>query len=249
MTNIYKIASVVGLAAILNACTTDFDDSKDKGYLKMSPVSVNTTAENMTESRAVTDVDNFIVELYQDNEILQPTYLVNSFPEVLELPLGQYSVSVRNITLEDAAFDSPYYAASEDFEIKNNVITEVGPLVCRLSNIMVTVEVSPELRATLSAGSYVRVGYEKGEKLYFSLTNIQNGDAGYFKELTDGGKFEVSFTGVVDGETTTSTTYCENVKAGQHRIISYGLKDAENLTAAKRNVTAGNRIIVGQTVK
>ena len=241
---IFSLAVFIISAFSFSSCSTEFDNNKPQGFLKMSAITADVTADDIVESRAVTDASDFIVEILQDERQVKAYKTVSSMPEIIELDLGNYSVTARNTDLEEAAFDAPYYFASEDFEIKNNIVTEVGPMVCRLSNVMVTIEFSESLKAHLGSNVYISVGYEKGEKLYFSLSSVTQGQAGYFAEHDDAGAFAVVFHGVVDGVSTTYTSYCEDVKGGQHRIITYTIKDAdgEEVMTESRS-TNGKRII------
>lgn len=251
--NKIKILITVAVTALAVSCSADFDGNEpQQGYLKLSAVSVDVETTSIPESRATVDAGDFIVEISRDGETVASYDKASDLPDVIELDLGDYTVSARNTTLTEAAFEAPYYFASEDFEIKNNVITEVGPLECKLSNIKVTIEFSEALESILGSSTYVSAGYENGTKLYYNLTSIASGQAGYFEERQDDGRFEVIFNGEVDGEKTVYTSYCEDVKAGQHRIITYNLKDAdgEESTSLSRGVSAGRRsLIVTQTVE
>jgi hypothetical protein len=68
----------------------------------------------------------------------------------LKLPVGSYTITVTSGTVKDAAWEEPYYRATQDFEIAKDTPTQIADLVCKLSNIMVSVEFTPEFLELLA---------------------------------------------------------------------------------------------------
>ena len=99
------------------------------------------------QSRAGVDVSNFLLTIKnsQGEQVEQYTY--SEMPEIISLPVGTYTVVASSAEAATNGFDVPFYTGStEQFTIKENELTEVSALTCRLANVMISVEYDEELR-------------------------------------------------------------------------------------------------------
>ena len=102
-----------------------------------------------SKASATVILNDFIVTVEDNkgNEVQAWTY--STLPELPTFPVGDYKVVVRSHNVEPAAWDAPYYEGEQAFSIQANKITEVGQVVCHLSNIRVSVKLSEKLLAAL----------------------------------------------------------------------------------------------------
>jgi hypothetical protein len=143
---------------------------------------------------------------------------------VLELPAGGYNITVASHQVKDAAWDEPYYFASQDFEIAKDTRTEIDDLVCKLSNIMVSVEYTPAFLAMLTKGDGEVDVFFGTERLTYTQTETRSG---FFKADNDEGvAYEAlywEFSGTVDGESVVDNGLVKPVAAGQHQILTFDI--------------------------
>ncbi|MDE6287634.1 MAG: DUF4493 domain-containing protein, partial [Muribaculaceae bacterium] len=92
-------------------------------------------------SRAGISTDNFIITIKdKESGAVRRTYKYGSMPEVVSLPVGSYTVSVKSHEIKPAEFDAPYYEGSADFSIEAGKITEIGTILCKFKSIKVTIK-------------------------------------------------------------------------------------------------------------
>jgi hypothetical protein len=143
----------------------------------------------------------------------------------LELPVGNYNITVTSHQVKDAAWEEPYYRASQDFEITRGASTVIEDLVCKLANIMVSVKYTPEFLAQLTKGDGCVDIFFGTEKLTYSQTETR---AGFFKADNDEGvAYEAlywEFSGTVDNVLIVDNGMVKPVKAGQHQILTFDIQ-------------------------
>lgn len=177
------------------------------------------------QSRAGVDVSNFLLTIKnsQGEQVEQYTY--SEMPEIISLPVGTYTVVASSAEAATNGFDVPFYTGStEQFTIKENELTEVSALTCRLANVMISVEYDEELRKL------------KGEDV---VTTVKIGDnsldipssetrKAYLIAPASAGSMDITLKGTIDGESVTEVKRVENVQAGQYNIIKYVLSPVDD---------------------
>lgn len=177
------------------------------------------------QSRAGVDVSNFLLTIKnsQGEQVEQYTY--SEMPEIISLPVGTYTVVASSAETATNGFDVPFYTGStEQFTIKENELTEVSALTCRLANVMISVEYDEELRKLM------------GEDV---VTNVKIGDnsldipssetrKAYLIAPASAGSMDITLKGTIDGESVTEVKRVENVQAGQYNIIKYVLSPVDD---------------------
>lgn len=228
--NLLVIISTFFAFSLLTACRGDepsarSDENGGTGYLKLSEVSIDAVVEAHPFGRSVDAINIEII----DSEGSQ----VRSYPyseiagKTLALPAGVYNVRAEAGDNVEAAFASPYYEGElNDLEIKNNLVSEPDPIECRLANVKVTVRISPKLRAQLSDDATVTVTNMLNDAaLTFTLTECDAETAGYFGHFQPDMQLVAVFNATMGTTPITATTVCTEVVRGQHRILTYALKD------------------------
>lgn len=187
--------------------------------------------EDLIESRATSiDVNTFKVNVVNKStgEIVE-SWTYAAMPEIVTLPVGGYTVEVYNAELKGAAWESPYLWGSQDFEIKENDVTIVETVVCKLTNLKVSIKYSDELKAAISTGEDVKVNVLVGENN--SLDFVYNETrAGYFRCDAENKSLVATFSGTVEGYYISEYKVISDVAAGQHRIITFSLKTAPDVS-------------------
>lgn len=222
--------------------------SETVGYVDLNGLSpqvlldaeINQTPAQTTaaQTRAVTEATpDYLVRIYNSSDecVLDTTYgdmqsQFNDGPEqnLLALPVGTYRLEVHSqepSSVPDVEWEAPTYGTTYDFAVlrshtSDSPLTIADEVICKLSNIKVTVSISADLaellgddtKSTVTLGSAV-AEFTKSESraAYFRPQN-SDGDTLEFKK--DGKPAELSKT-------------ITGVKAGQWRKIMLSIVYAE----------------------
>lgn len=196
------------------------------------------------QSRAGVDVSNFLLTIKnsQGEQVEQYTY--SEMPEIISLPVGTYTVVASSAEAATNGFDVPFYTGStEQFTIKENELTEVSALTCRLANVMISVEYDEELRKLMGEDVVTTVTIKEKTKdmiKEYSL-DIPSSETrkAYLIAPASAGSMDITLKGTIDGESVTEVKRVENVQAGQYNIIKYVLSpvdDGNNSVGGNLNI-------------
>ncbi len=188
------------------------------------------------QSRAGVDVSNFLLTIKnsQGEQVEQYTY--SEMPEIISLPVGTYTVVASSAEAATNGFDVPFYTGStEQFTIKENELTEVSALTCRLANVMISVEYDEELRKLMGEDVVTTV------KIGDNSLDIPSSETrkAYLIAPASAGSMDITLKGTIDGESVTEVKRVENVQAGQYNIIKYVLSpvdDGNNSVGGNLNI-------------
>ena len=227
-----SLAAVASLS--LGSCSRENPFSEGDsmmGAFRTSSLDVNVnTEENVVRAQAddAPSLSSFTVAFYKDGETTPHiSYRYEEMPEIVTLPVGTYSAVAYSGDNEGAAFSAPYYRGeSESFEIVADVVSEVSePVVCRLSNVKVSVFFDDDLSAAMSADSKVTVSVgEHGGSLVF--TKADEGRHGYFAYLENSSSLAAYFEGNVEDYPTSVSKSRDDVQPGNHYILTFSLRSA-----------------------
>ena len=188
------------------------------------------------QSRTGVDVSNFLLTIKnsQGEQVEQYTY--SEMPEIISLPVGTYTVVASSAEAATNGFDVPFYTGStEQFTIKENELTEVSALTCRLANVMISVEYDEELRKLMGEDVVTTV------KIGDNSLDIPSSETrkAYLIAPASAGSMDITLKGTIDGESVTEVKRVENVQAGQYNIIKYVLSpvdDGNNSVGGNLNI-------------
>lgn len=192
-----------------------------EGTLKLADLALDVNESENVGSRAVS-TDNFIVEIVQGDQSVKK-YNYSQMPEIITLPVGDYTVSARNNDVQPAAFSAPYYFGSAPITIADGKVSDVAEITCRFANIRVSINYSESLKAKMADNCHVQVvagaaGDGSGATLDFGKEETRSG---YFAAIDGSVTLIATFEGTVDGnEVMLQETY-KNVQAGYHYSINY----------------------------
>lgn len=191
------------------------------------------TPQAVSGTRAVPNVDSFIVEIFDanDEQVLKMTYaeLKQQLAEPMEFAVGAYRMEVRSEeTTPDVAWENPVYGATSNFTISKAVTTQLEEVICTLQNIKITVDYSSELASMLADTSkaVITLGQTSQE---FLKTETR---AAYFKSLAIENTLDFKFDGSFadTGIPAQFSKQITGVKAGQWRKISVKIGYADKGT-------------------
>lgn len=235
---IYLMVSVV-LASLLGACSKDepFASGSDTATGKLSTAAlkvalVDNAAPRSLKARNVRgvppSVEDFTVNIYKKNaETPIETFKYKDMPEIITLPVGDYTVTASYGENLVAAWDNPYYEGSGEFTIKKDEITdEVTEILCKIVNVRVSIILDESLRNVVSSDSKVAVKVGQDGTLDFTIPRIDAAESGYFRYDKGSHTLAATFTGIVDGAPATESKTDIDVEPGKHYILTFRLHDA-----------------------
>lgn len=238
------------LAMVLCSCNKDNpnyvtngpEGKENMGYLALGGLnaSVMVETENTDSSENVADalatraveIDNFNVVVSDATGATVAEYLYSQLPEEpIALYAGTYTVSLSSGEMTSGAeFEQPIYAAEKEVIITRKQTTTVSDIVCKLSNIKVTVAYSADILEQLDT-DYSTMSVALGESALTYV--IDETRAGYFKAVEAENTLDLTFTCRYKGseKDIIMTNKIEHVKAAQWRKINVVIQHAADGTA------------------
>lgn len=226
--------------------------SETVGYVDLNGLSpqvlldaeINQTPAQTTaaQTRAVTEATpDYLVRIYNSSDecALDTTYgdmqsQFNDGPEqnLLALPVGTYRLEVHSqepSSVPDVEWEAPTYGTTYDFAVlrshtSDSPLTIADEVICKLSNIKVTVSISADLAELLGddTKSTVTLGSAVAE-----FTKSESRAAYFRPQNSDGDTLEFKLTGTKDGKPAELSKTITGVKAGQWRKIMLSIVYAE----------------------
>ncbi|MBQ2959251.1 MAG: DUF4493 domain-containing protein [Alistipes sp.] len=225
-----------------NYATNNPDGKENMGYLALgglnASVMVETenadSSENVADALATraVDINTFNVVISDATGAEVAEYLYSQLPEEpIALYAGTYTVSLSSGEMTSGAeFEQPIYAAEKEVIITRKQTTTVSDIVCKLSNIKVTVAYSADILEQLDT-DYSTMSVALGES---ALTYVIDEDrAGYFEAVEAENTLDLTFTCRYKGseKDIIMTNKIEHVKAAQWRKINVVIQHAADGTA------------------
>ncbi len=226
-TKIFSLLAGAGMMLGLGACTDNPDyiinDNDAEGSVNLSELGVEVDAAEIVVSRAGIETAGFMVQIVnaQGSAVYDAT--VATCKEIVTLPVADgYKVQVFSHEVENAAWSAPYYFGEKTFDIKANEITEIGTVTCTFSNIRVSVNYTDKLKELMGEDVTVAVKCsETGSELVFTPGEKRSA---YFKALPGSTTLAAEFTGTVKNQSVSLVKALADVKAGQHRVITFDVR-------------------------
>lgn len=221
--------------SILAEVNTVEDEKKDEDVTKKAT------------SRSSIDLSPFLVDVVRTSDnanVASWTYA--TMPQLPTFAVGSYEVKVRSRVLKDAEWSAPYYLGSQTFDIRNGEVTDVGPIVCKLANVRVTIEYGPKLlEATGGEGFTITVTSMPGVYLQYTGKETRSGYFAYNGQTTMVARFQ----GRVNGVDEDFSHVLENIAPGQHRKLTFRLNYNPNVPDDEVGTIEGQGIVVSCSTK
>jgi hypothetical protein len=206
--------------------TEDNTQTTVEGEGRVSFAAVKLTIAEVSISsgtRAGTNFDDYTILIEGKNSTYSKSWRFGDMPEVIEMNVGEYTLTAYSHTPTEPEFDRPCYKGTQDFKIVADEITYIDEVKCTLQSIMVTVEYDDELATLLGDDVKAEVTLMNGGSLEFAKGEER---AGYYAAVGEGSNntLKATLTGTVDGAAVNYSESFSGVKAGEHRIIRFTLK-------------------------
>lgn len=223
-------AAFAGLTSCSDTWTNDLAE-EEKGTLNTESIlaSVNTyeaekedaQGAKVPESRAVTDLSPFIVEVVKSDGSKVASWTYATMPPAPTFAVGTYTVRVKSHNPQPVEWEKPYYAGEQQFQIKANDVTDVDPIVCTLANVRVSISVTEALKNASADDVNITISGEPGVDLEYGLNETRSGYFAYTEGLST---MKVHFEGTVSGAREDFTHVLKDIKPGQHRKVFFALR-------------------------
>ncbi len=207
--------SIWMLCLLLLSCQSDEKELNPVGYLSLS-VGRDASTETKAPAEGYTGKQIGVQIINAKNVVVKQTDNWEDWQgQALELPIGSYTVKASSSGFDgsEAAWEAPYYTASQVVTIKNGQ-SESVKLVCTLANVKVTVNYDADLIAAFkSVAATVNT-------MPFPTTETRSA---YFPV----GKLTAAITVVSEtkGSNTLTKEFTE-VKARDHYILNYKMAES-----------------------
>ena len=257
-TKIFSLFSSVLLIAGLAACDNHNygPEMQSRGKLSFDGLTIDVDdSKTIVESRAAVDVSNYIVTVTDkfSDTIIQTEY--STLPEVLDLEVGDYTVTVESHEVLPAEFSHPYYKGSAVVKIETNKVTDVGTIQCKFSSICVSLDFSEYIWPQIGDDFMVRVRLNDEAELTFvpdknDLKKTRD-LKGYFKavDMTTNNTLIVNPVGSVSGESVNHLRQIfDQVKAGEHHIVKFRIKNPTPPPAQEGSIDPIDKISIDHSV-
>lgn len=207
------------------SCSEDWTPPvAEDGSVNLNSLSVDMSdAEKVstsTVSRASVDLAPFIVTVSNGADYTR-TYTYGDMPEVLTLPVGSYTISVKSHEVQKAEWERPLYLGTKEFTVTKGKITDIGVVTASFASLKVTVQFTDDLKPLLGDDVKVTVIANDQGSLVYTPSETR---AGFFEVVEGSNTMIARFEGTIDGVYTTQDTPFSDVEAGQHRIVRYSAK-------------------------
>lgn len=227
---IFNLAAVI-VTLILSSCSKEepfpggngSDGDKATGQVNFRKMVVEVSSTENEVRSAQVNVGEFLVKITSTPGVEEYAGTYAAMPEVITLPVGDYTVKVASPANPDAEWECPYYEGVQNFTIEENKVTFVEPVVCRLSNIRVSIKYDAKLLSYMEDDCVVTIQTGAGATLNFVKTETRSG---YFRYVEDEGTATLiaTFRGTVDENYEENVRTYTDVEPGNHYIITYSLK-------------------------
>lgn len=178
-----------------------------------------------TTRSTIDELANYWVRIYNQVTTDTLTWRYSELPDLITLKPRSYTVAAYSHTPAAVAWESPYYFASKEFQVKENSVTNIGTLTCKLASILVSVSLDEKLAASIQEDAYVVIQVGKGRLTYrYGEERI-----GSFMPLEESNTLTAElYATTLTGQTLTlSGISFVNVKAGEHRVVKFVLNETE----------------------
>lgn len=175
-----KLYTILATCILLTACQNEKQAQEAVGYLMLQVGMDKTT---LTKAEDTYNPRQIAVKIVNSaGKTVEETDDCTTWTEAIELPVGTYTIEASSAGFDGktAGWDKPYYAAKETVDIKMNTNTS-KEIVCKLANVLVTVEFSDDFRAAFrSAVVGVSDKSNSDNKVTFEMRQASETGKAYF---------------------------------------------------------------------
>lgn len=230
--NIYSFLCATSAVMVLAGCEKEsgflFNDGE--GQLNCRSLTVDYINSGRQVRAGGIDTGDFTVNFVNADNVVVKNYLYSEMPEVVALPVGEYTINAQYGDNPVSEWEAPYYfgESKSSFSIKAGEITDdVDPVECSLSNIKISVNIDDMGLGIL--GEDAKVVVRAGNKGELTFDKSKQGVAGYFRYVANSNSITATFSGTVDGVYIEGVTKAyDNANAGNAYTINFTVSKPDN---------------------
>lgn len=246
---ILSVLSILALSCGFSACDDHHygNEPTEEGSISFVEFGIDVNDnQSEIETRAGVDVSTFLVKIIDADKnatVRQSTY--GELPGVISLPIGDYKIMVESHEVKSAEFDHPYYAGETTVKVSPNSITDAGKVICNFASIRVSVRYDSNLRPLLGDDVTVTVHANDEGELVFAHDETRSG---YFRYLDGSTTLIANLKGTINGKYTEMRKEITDVKAGDHRIITYKVVLPPDFPSEEGSINPGEGVTIDSNV-
>ena len=214
-----KLYIILTACLLLAACQNEKQEQEAVGYLMLQ---VGTDKTTLTKAEDTYNPKQIAVKIVNSaGKTVEETDDWTTWTEAIELPVGTYTIEASSAGFDGktAGWDKPYYAAKETVDIKMNTNTS-KEIVCKLANVLVTVEFSDDFRAAFQTAVVgVSDKSNSDNKVTFEMRQASETGKAYFP-VTDLIS-NLSVINYTEGQLYTKKDTITGIKAQENVILRY----------------------------
>ena len=205
------------------------DTSSEEGVLAISPVSIVADVvekgKSATRAEDVSPADFVITITRVSTGEVAHTCKYSEFPaQGVGLIIGDYNFYIESMPVGNAAWEEIHYSASRNFSIKKEETTTLNDIVCKVTNILVSVNFTERMKNAMDNDGNVKVEFVRNNPLVWKKAETRRGG---FKAAAESNTLTWDFEGYIGEFYVEQTDIITGVKAGEHRILTFDIVPAE----------------------
>ena len=235
---IFSLSFTLAAMAALSSCGDDWQPEGDSqfaagtggaysGTINVDLTSEPTKAQGRAE--ADTDLSSFIVTVTAkgNDEIVtfdgdRCSWTYSNMPEIITLPVGDYTLHVASHEPEAVAWSAPYFEGQTDFTVVSNKVVNIGKVHCSFRSLKIGVVFDESFlemmdpdnsSVTITAGA-------AGSSAVWSPTETR---CAYFNLTENNPTVIAHFNGVIDGQTYTAGKTITEARTGDFYVFNFSL--------------------------
>lgn len=218
----------IPFALVLAACSEDYTPiEKTNGQVDLSGMTVGVTNDPLViESRSVVDTSDYIVSVVDEKGATAGEWTYSSIPSSLTLPEGRYTLTVMSHHVQPAEWEHPYFEGTKTFTVTGGETTRIGEVNCTFASLKVSIVYSEGLSERIGDDAIITVSTDGSHLLEYVPTENR---AGYFGLKAGNNSLIATFHGTIKGQKIEFRRIFNNIEAGQHRIITFSVKNGEGI--------------------
>lgn len=224
--------------AVLSGCGDDWTPGENSqfapgtggaysGTINVDVASEPTKAQGRADDP--TDRSSFIVTVTPkgsdniasyDGELCRWTY--GNMPEIITLPVGEYTVHVASHEPEAVAWSAPYFEGQTDFSVENNKVVNIGTVHCYFHSLKIGVNFDEDFLKIMDAdnSSVTVTAGAAGTSMVWIPSETR---CAYFYLNDDNPTVIAHFNGRLDGQTYTAGKTVNSARMGDYYIFTFSL--------------------------
>ncbi|MDE6378175.1 MAG: DUF4493 domain-containing protein, partial [Duncaniella sp.] len=145
-----------------------------------------------------------------------------TMPEIVTLPVGDYTVHVASHDPEPVAWSAPYYEGTSDFTVVNNKVVNIGTVKCLFRSLKIAVHFDEDFLAAMDPDNST-VTVTAGAEGTSTVWTPAETRCAYFRLAEANPTVIAHFNGMLDGQNYTAGKTVTDARIGDYYIFNFSL--------------------------